>query len=148
MNRALFALLLVLAILGATTVHCGGGDDDATPTPVPPAFITVTSSAFGDGERIPTEYTCDGNDTAPPLEWSGAPDGTASFVVVVSDPDAPHRTFIHGIVFDLPSKTTALEEGEFVPAYGAAGNNDFRADGYGGPCPPEGEGPHHYEFSV
>jgi len=146
MRGAFLALAGIVAIAGAAAFDCRGGEPE--PEPIPPAVVTVTSSAFADGQRIPTKYTCDGDDTSPPLAWSGAPAGTVTFAVIVSDPDAPHRTFIHGIVFDLPASVTSLAEGAFVPEGAIGGSNDFRTIGYGGPCPPDDDDPHHYEFRV
>src|SRR5438034_2948414 len=57
----------------------------------PPA-LRVTSTAFKDGAAIPRTYTCDGKDRSPPLQWSGAPDGTKSFALICDDPDAPKKT--------------------------------------------------------
>ena len=70
--------------------------------------FTLTSSAFQDGETIPRQFTCDGNDLAPPLAWSEAPEGTRSFVLIMEDPDAPHGTFTHWLLYDIPATTTEL----------------------------------------
>jgi len=103
--------------------------------------MAVTSTAFEEGAAIPARHTCDGDDVSPPLEWSGAPDGTAAFAVIVDDPDA--RGFIHWLVADLPAGRTSLGEGESA---GTEGRNDFRRAGWGGPCPPSGT--HRYAFTV
>lgn len=103
--------------------------------------LMVTSTAFRDGEAIPSDHGCDGRDVSPPLAWSGVPDGTAAFALVVDDPDA--RGFVHWLVADIPSGTTSLEEGS---AAGIQGGNDFGRTGYGGPCPPSGT--HRYVFTV
>ncbi len=95
--------------------------------------ITVSSTAFKDGETIPAQFTCDGADEPPPLAWSGVPSGIATLALVVDDPDA--RGFIHWLAADIPAGTTSLEEGSTV---GLQGRNDFGRTGYGGPCPPIG----------
>jgi Raf kinase inhibitor-like YbhB/YbcL family protein len=103
----------------------------------------LSSSAFPAGEAIPRRYSCDGPDVSPPLAWSGAPAGTAAFVLVVDDPDA--NGFVHWIVADLPAATTSLAEGasgHLSPA--VEGRNGFGRIGYGGPCPPSGT--HRYVF--
>ena len=103
--------------------------------------ISVTSSAFDEGGSIPGRYTCDGEDVSPPLAWTGAPEGTAAFALIVDDPDA--RGWIHWIVADLPGGTESVAEGE---SGATEGQNDFGRDGWGGPCPPSGS--HRYAFEV
>ena len=110
--------------------------------------MKLVSSAFDDGAAIPRRFTCDGENLSPPLQWSDAPGGTRSFVLLCDDPDAPAVTWHHWAAYDLPSTVTEL-------ALGAARNknikqavNDFRKMGYGGPCPPDGHGPHHYHFRL
>jgi Raf kinase inhibitor-like YbhB/YbcL family protein len=119
------------------------------------AAITVRSSAFAEGQPIPKVYTCDGNDTSPPLAWSGVPDGTKSLALICEDPDAPRGTFTHWIVVGLPADVKQLAEG-IAPSekldLGAGrsparqGKNGFGKLGYGGPCPPGGI--HHYHFRL
>jgi Raf kinase inhibitor-like YbhB/YbcL family protein len=104
----------------------------------------LTSSAFKDGGAIPRDATCDGADRSPALAWTGAPAGTAAFVLVVDDPDA--AGFVHWLVVDLPggsagSLPAAVPSGASSPQQG---RNDFGRTGWGGPCPPSGA--HHYRF--
>ena len=106
------------------------------------AFV-LTSSAFHDGETIPRQFTCDGDNIAPPLAWSGAPEGTHSFALVMDDPDAPGGTFTHWLLFDIPVTTKELREGT-----GTALRNSFGRTEYGGPCPPRGHGSHRYIFTL
>jgi Raf kinase inhibitor-like YbhB/YbcL family protein len=108
--------------------------------------FTLRSAAFTDGERIPTLYTCEGRDQSPPLRWDGAPDGTQSFALIVDDPDAPHGTFTHWVLFDIPASEHELAEGK--PAVGIAGINNFQRLGYNGPGPPHGHGEHRYVFAL
>lgn len=108
--------------------------------------MQLRSSAFLDGATIQRRFTCDGKNLSPPLEWSSAPVGTRSFVLLCDDPDAPSGTWHHWAAYDVPAGRTGLAEGE-----GAAGDaagksfkqaiNDFREPGYGGPCPPRGSPP-------
>lgn len=108
--------------------------------------FTLTSRAFDAGGPIPRRFTCDGENVSPDLEWSGAPEGTRAFVLVVTDPDA--RDFVHWLVYDLPGAPA----GELSLAVSTAadaptqGTNDFGKRGYGGPCPPSGT--HHYRFAL
>ena len=106
--------------------------------------FTLTSSAFQEGETIPRQFTCDGDGLAPPLAWLDAPGGTRSFALIMDDPDAPHGTFTHWVLYDIPAATTELAD----RAVGRALRNDFGRPGYGGPCPPVGHGPHGYLFTL
>lgn len=112
--------------------------------------LTITSTAFKDGDMIPSQYTCDGRDISPPLAWSGVPEGTRTLALIGDDPDAPGKVWVHWVVFDLPASATGLPEG--VPGRGSItgggtqGKNDFGKTGYGGPCPPSGT--HRYYFKL
>ncbi len=111
--------------------------------------MTITSTAFQDGATIPARYTCDGEDISPALSWSGAPEGTQSFVIILDDPDAPGGTFNHWVIFNIPADASGLEEAVATTPQlenGARqGTNSFGEIGYGGPCPPPGT-EHHYHF--
>ena len=73
--------------------------------------LVLSSPAFANGQKIPTKYTCDGKNVSPPLQWSGAPSETRSFVLILEDPDAPSGVFRHWAVYNLPLECTALPEG-------------------------------------
>ena len=114
--------------------------------------LSLTSRAFHDGDAIPTQFTCDGADRSPALEWSGAPDQAKSFALIVEDPDAPGGTFIHWVLYDIPGSVHVIPEGipkgpTVSPLGGAKqGRTSFKGTpGYGGPCPPPGAA-HHYHF--
>jgi len=115
------------------------------------AAMSIRSSAFGDGKRIPKEYTGDGQDLSPPLEWSGVPEGTKSLALVCDDPDAPMGAFAHWVLWGLAPDATRLEKGvrPDTPLPGGAqqGRNSLHHIGYGGPCPPAGK-PHRYYFKL
>jgi Raf kinase inhibitor-like YbhB/YbcL family protein len=108
------------------------------------------SSAFSDGSAMPRRCTCEGEDLSPPLQWSGAPEGARSYVLLCDDLDAPIGIWHHWAVYDIPIERTVLPEGAGRP--GQAGLqqaiNDFGRLGYGGPCPPRSDGPHHYHFRL
>ena len=112
--------------------------------------IEIRSSAFGEGERIPSDFTCDGADMSPPIEWSGVPARAQSLAIIVDDPDAPSGNWTHWLVYDLPPDLTQLQAGiaagDELPGGALQGRTDFRKTGYGGPCPPSGE--HRYFFRV
>ncbi|MGA3370828.1 MAG: YbhB/YbcL family Raf kinase inhibitor-like protein [Terracidiphilus sp.] len=112
--------------------------------------MNLSSSSF-QASKIPARFTCNGAGVSPQLAWSAPPAGTASFTLIVTDPDAPGRTFVHWVLYDLSAAMRALPEG--VPKQGQLpdgsrqGRNDFGDIGYGGPCPP-GHTPHHYHFTL
>lgn len=111
----------------------------------------LRSNAFDDGAAIPRQFTGEGNDMSPPLDWSDPPPGTRSFVVLCDDPDAPSGTWHHWAAYDIPPACSALPAGAggsperlgFLQAL-----NDFGKPGYGGPFPPRSDGPHHYRFHL
>ena len=111
--------------------------------------LTLRSPAFGNDERIPDRYARGPDNLSPPLEWSGAPEGTRSFALVVEDPDAPRGTFRHWAVHGLEPDRTRLDEGAGQRDSDLAqGANDFGNSNYDGPEPPEGDAPHHYHFRL
>lgn len=113
--------------------------------------LTVSSSAFKEGDRIPAKYTCQGQDVSPPLAWGEPPAGTQSFALIVDDPDAPGGVFTHWVLFNIPPDSRNLPEAVPTQAELASGakqgKNDFGRTGYGGPCPPPGR-PHRYQFTL
>ena len=113
--------------------------------------LSVSSPAFQEGGRIPTKYTCEGQDTSPQLSWSEPPAGTQSFALITDDPDAPGGVFTHWVLFNIPSDSRELPEAVTtqakLPIGALQGKNDFGRVGYGGPCPPPGR-PHRYQFTI
>lgn len=107
--------------------------------------LLLTSDAFTDGQPIPAPYTCDGSNATPALRWNEPPAGTKSLALVVEDPDAPGGTFWHWGIYDIPASARSLGQG---PTVGKVTINDFGKAGYGGPCPPKGNGSHHYHFRL
>jgi Raf kinase inhibitor-like YbhB/YbcL family protein len=119
--------------------------------------FTLTSSDFSPGATIAPAQVhtdCKGSNVSPALKWSGAPEGTKSFALLVHDPDAPTGSgWWHWLVYNLPASTTSLPAGagdprkNLLPAGAVQGRTDFGSPGYGGPCPPPGS-PHHYHFRI
>lgn len=110
------------------------------------ADLKLRSPAFDHHNRIPPRHTGDGDDVAPALEWSGVPDGTRAFAVVVHDPDAPLVDgFTHWVAYGIPGDASGLPEGG---GDAISGTNSFGSQGYNGPAPPPGHGTHHYYFWV
>lgn len=108
--------------------------------------LAISSTAFNDNATIPRQYTCDGADISPPLAWTGVPQATRSFALIVDDPDAPdprapQRTWVHCVLYNLPADARSLPENAAkhgLPAGTREGLNDWKRTGYGGPCPPIG----------
>lgn len=108
--------------------------------------LTLVSPAFADQGNIPARYTCEGDDASPPLSWSGAPETTRSFVLIVDDPDAPdpaapRMTWVHWVLYNIPASADTLPDAvapAALPSGTGQGLNDWGRTGYGGPCPPIG----------
>ena len=140
-------------------------EETPAPTSIPVPPLQMSSGAFEPGGEIPVQYSCQGANLSPPLEWSGVPDGTQSLALVVDDPDSQPPGFVHWVIYNIPPASTGLPEG--VPAEATLpdgtrqGANDFAlfADegqtfpggapisriGYDGPCPPAA---HRYVFTL
>lgn len=117
----------------------------------PHMSFQLSSSAFASGVVIPREYTCDGADESPDLHWADPPPGTATFALVIHDPDAPAGDWVHWVAWNIP-KTSHGVAGNFPRDEQLAdgtrqGRNDFRKIGYNGPCSPPGKA-HRYFFRV
>jgi Raf kinase inhibitor-like YbhB/YbcL family protein len=125
--------------------------------------FAVTSDSFKDGDYLGKDHIlsadygfgCAGGNRSPHLRWSGAPDGTKSFAVTCYDPDAPTGSgFWHWVVVNIPASVTELplDAGNLatgkLPKGALQTRTDFGVAGYGGPCPPEGDHPHRYFFTV
>ena len=113
--------------------------------------LTISSSAFKEGERIPDKYTCEGEDISPQLSWSDAPEGTKSFTLICDDPDAPMGTWDHWLIYNIPADSEGLSEAvptdESLTDGSKQGLNSWEKKSYGGPCPPPGD-PHRYFFKL
>ncbi len=125
--------------------------------------MQISSTSFKDGEYLAMEHVmatqygfgCSGSNRSPQLSWSGAPDGTRSYALTCYDPDAPTGSgFWHWVVANIPPNVTSLPVDAGNPATGAlpAGavtvRNDAGTREYAGPCPPQGDHPHRYYFTV
>lgn len=108
------------------------------------AGFTLRSPTFAHEERIPSKYTCDGENLIPPLAIFGTPQGTVSLALIMDDPDSPSGTWDHWVIFNLPPDTERIGEGD-MPR-GVSGVNTWGKLGYGGPCP--GSGEHRYLFKL
>jgi Raf kinase inhibitor-like YbhB/YbcL family protein len=107
--------------------------------------LRISSTAFEQKGRIPLRYTCDGDDESPPLVIENIPPAAKSLALIVDDPDAPGRTWVHWVVWNISSNTKEIRENT-LPSGAQEGMNDFRTRSYGGPCPPSGT--HRYFFKL
>jgi len=110
----------------------------------------LTSTAFKQGQPIPTAYTCRGRDISPPLTWGDPPPGTQGFALIMDDPDAPAGIWVHWVIYNIPAAarglTEALAADAYLPDGSLQGENSWGKLGYGGPCPPSGT--HRYFFKL
>lgn len=113
--------------------------------------LAISSPAFGNDQRIPAQFSRDGGNVSPPVQWHGAPGNTRSYALIVEDPDAPKGTFRHWAAYDIPRDATNLAQGVGSRQQGAAVQmavNDFGNPQYDGPQPPPNHGVHHYHFRL
>jgi Raf kinase inhibitor-like YbhB/YbcL family protein len=121
--------------------------------------FTLRSPSLTPGEFMPEKYVfngmgCHGKNVSPALEWEGFPEETKSFAITVIDPDAPHADggWRHWTLVNIPADTTALPENAsakgLLPQDALEVENDFDEIHYGGPCPPHGDKPHRYVFTI
>lgn len=143
MKASVFAAALLFTSLGAVAADFKLTSKDVA------ANSTITNKFVFKG------FGCSGDNVSPALSWSGAPTGTQSFAVTVYDPDAPTGSgWWHWVVVNIPATTNGLLEGagsadgKSLPAGSQQVKTDFGVAGYGGPCPPVGDKPHHYIFTV
>jgi Raf kinase inhibitor-like YbhB/YbcL family protein len=140
---------LVAIVSGGWLMGCTP-DRSRSPEIAAPKTMTLESSAFSADGLIPSKYTCDGENVSPALRWDEPPDGTQRFVLIADDPDAPGKTFVHWVLYDLPADIRELPEAvppdPILLSGGVQGKSDFDRYGYGGPCPPRGT--HRYVFKL
>ncbi len=112
--------------------------------------FSISSPVFKHYGAIPSDYTCDGKNLSPRLNWQNPPEGTKSFALICDDPDAPQGTFVHWVVYNIPATSTGTPEGvattDTLADGSLQGTTSFGKKGFGGPCPPSGE--HRYFFKL
>jgi len=165
MKRNVFHLLVLFSMsLSACAVSTPAASQptstEAASIPSTPEPITLeasmslqlTSDAFVNGQSIPAKYSCIGKNISPALAWTEPPAGTQSFALIVDDPDAPGRIWVHWVLFNIPANMRGLQED--LPTIGKnvdpnaiyVGNNSSGSAAYQGPCPPSGM--HRYYFKL
>jgi Raf kinase inhibitor-like YbhB/YbcL family protein len=142
MPRFSIALALLLALACSRPAEPPAAATTAAPAGTPHG-MTLSSPAFPNNGSIPVKYTCDGANVSPPLTISAVPPNTKSLAITVDDPDAPGGSFTHWLLWNIPTSSTTIGEGQHA---GTEEMNGFGKPGYGGPCPPSGL--HHYVFTL
>ena len=144
-------------LLGLALAACNDDGRTLAPAPTVPvsqattttasgvAQLTLSSTAFVDGGFLDPAFTCDGVDVSPPLEVTGVPPTAVELAVVMVDTSADRR--VHWVLTGLPASLTRIESG-LIPPEARSARGDGGIEGWEGPCPPEGEDAHAYEFVV
>lgn len=156
----LITLAAALAATVLTQTSCGGSDAQAQQMVFTLTSADLTSGSF-DNKFVLNGFGCSGNNISPALSWSNVPAGTKSLALQVFDPDAPSGSgFWHWAVYNIPPTVSSLPQGAgnspaTLPTGAFGGNTDFLDTGligmngnYGGPCPPAGDKPHRYQFTL
>lgn len=139
------APVAVAAVLGALTLV-------SLPVAAADPALKLESPTFAANAEIPKRQTCEGQDVAPALVWTGVPKGARSLALIVDDPDAPDpaapkTTWVHWVLYDLPPTASGLAEGaSWLPEGTRVGLNDWERARWNGPCPPIGR--HRYFFKL
>jgi len=141
--------LPVLVALVLVAVGCSARERTLDRSSISPEEHTMLleSDAFQEGGGIPTPYTCDGTNISPQLSWFGVPEDAIELALVLHDPDAPGGDFLHWVVFGIDPAQTGVELNK-VASGATLAQNGFGVTQYRGPCPPVGDPPHRYVFTL
>lgn len=146
----IFTLLIASIFIGTYSFGAEAETEEGVDT-----SFRLYSTDFSEGEKIPAQNTCEGNEQSPEMEWDNVPEGTQSFALIMEDPEAPYGVGIHWVVYDLKADRRRLKGGagnEFGYARPlhtlTQGLTDFGNNRYGGPCPPKRSGYHNYVFTL
>jgi len=157
MVRDISTTVAIVAVSVATLfigIACDSGASPASTEGV--SAMTITSTAFADGETIPVKFTGDGDDISPALAWDDLPDGTRQLALICDDPDAPGEInpWVHWVIYGIGPDVSGLAEAIPTerqlddPPGAMQGLNSWNTVGYRGPAPPKGHGTHHYRFTL
>jgi Raf kinase inhibitor-like YbhB/YbcL family protein len=146
-NRSLFSA--ALGLVGSLFINVAMAADFALSSPSIKPGATLTADQVFNG------FGCTGNNISPELLWANAPQGTKSYALTVYDPDAPTGSgWWHWVVYNIPASANKIAagagtvDGKNLPAGSAQGRTDFGSTGFGGACPPVGDKPHRYIFTL
>jgi Raf kinase inhibitor-like YbhB/YbcL family protein len=138
--------LIIIFCLVATSVHAGGFSLTSP---------TLKAGDFLTEEQVFNGFGCSGKNQSPALKWNEVPNGTKSFAITVYDPDAPTGSgWWHWVVYNIPANVSEIvagagdPTGKLLPPGAVQGRTDFGTYGFGGACPPQGDKPHRYIFTV
>jgi hypothetical protein len=151
MKRWIVSTLLLLSLVAGFSA-CGTEPEVELSPPEGEEIVAfeLASPAFDHEGTLPPRYSCDGDNESPPIRWNDEPEGTESFALIMDDPDAPGRTFVHWVIYNLPPLAHSLETGvngdADLPEPATHGENSRGDTGYTGPCPPGGT--HRYFFKL
>jgi len=144
--KGLILILLIVAVgLGVLRYRQEDSPSPSEETTKEVVDMKLVSSAFEEGQAIPAQYTCDGDNVSPPLTVSEVSEQAKSLAMIVDDPDAPAGDWVHWLWWNASGATAEIAENA-TPSGAMVGKNDFGANGYGGPCPPSGT--HRYQFKL
>jgi Raf kinase inhibitor-like YbhB/YbcL family protein len=170
-RRLATLLLLPAAVMLLSSCQASNADDELERTSRPEGMngtaapaatgesevqaMKLSTPAFESERDIPRRHTCDGEDVSPALSWSDVPAGTQEFTLIMDDPDAPPGTWVHWVVYGIPTDQRGFPEGlsksEKLDSGAIQGKcwgvDSFSRTGYHGPCPPPGA-PHRYYFRL
>jgi hypothetical protein len=150
MKKLLFCFLILSLTACTTTPAPNSPTSETQPNKEVTMSFEISSSAFANGEAIPSKFSCDGSDISPALRWTEPPAGTQSFALIMDDPDAPMETWVHWILYNIPASTRNLIEGtptgHQLSDGSLQGKTSAGSTGYHGPCPPSGT--HRYFFKL
>ncbi len=138
-------IILFLVFTSPKQVIAPAKDEDSGLKPLTSIQMVLESLAFPPETALPPKFTCDAENISPPLEWKNVPDGTKTFALIMSDPDAPSGDWVHWIIWNIPGTTRLIQE-KYAPEGAMVGNNDFGTPSWSGPCPPSGT--HRYVFAL
>ena len=152
-------LLRLAIVAGLSTAAVADAGAQRRPASASAPRFRLTSTDIPANNRLTMKqvfngFGCTGENVSPALSWSGAPAGTKSFAITVYDPDAPTGSgWWHWMLYDIPASVTSLPAGagttpSLLPAGAVQGMTDFGVKQWGGPCPPVGDKPHRYIFTV
>jgi Raf kinase inhibitor-like YbhB/YbcL family protein len=146
------AVRLAVLLLSFAELFCCAFAQDSVRQPMAnPLQFVIKAPAFPPGGQIPKTYTCEGENRSPAIEWEGAPPRTASFALIMDDPDAPAGTWTHWVLWNVPANAHRLSEGipkrDELENGARQGRNSDGNSGYDGPCPPAGRA-HRYFFRL
>jgi Raf kinase inhibitor-like YbhB/YbcL family protein len=144
-KKLLAIVIIITAFLVLFLIKNNSTPKSAVKLPNIEKTMKITSSVFENKGKIPSKYTCDGENINPPLSFSEVPASTKSLALIVDDPDAPMGTFVHWVLYNIDPKTTEIKENS-IPKSAEQGKSSSGESSYFGACPPSGA--HHYHFKL